>query len=282
MSNIIHVFMLLFKKTIDVETTILYNEKSGVDYMEYPKKKKSITEKIVRLFSHKLHILEKRQGYIFMLLFVLLLMQIGQFFYFQYTLNRPISKPKEKIVYRNNKVLFLGDSITEQYDLDTYFHNDDYINGGMGGNTTGDILNQMKERVYDYNPTKIFLMIGTNDGMTKDLDDNQAIKNIEKIINDIQVMLPNTKLYIESILPVNNSDDEKINHDMVKDRSNHNIKKMNQQIQELCEEYQVTYINLYDKLIDKEGNLKLEYTKEGLHMSDEGYQVITKELKKYL
>ena len=57
---------------------------------------------------------------------------------------------------------------------------------------------------------------------------------------------------------------------------------MNQQIQELCEEYQVTYINLYDKLIDKEGNLKLEYTKEGLHMSDEGYQVITKELKKYL
>lgn len=250
--------------------------------MEYPQKKKSITEKIIRLFSHKLHTIEKRQSHIFILLFVLLLMQIGQFFYVQYTLSRKTDEPKEKIVYRNNKVLFLGDSITEQYDLENYFHNDDYINGGRGGNATGDILEQMKERVYDYNPAKIFLMIGTNDGMTSDLEDNQAIKNIEKIISDIQVTLPNTKLYVESILPVNDSDDEKIDHDMVRDRSNDNIKEMNQQIQDLCNEYQVTYINLYDKLIDDEGNLKLEYTREGLHMSDEGYQVITKELKKFL
>lgn len=250
--------------------------------MEYPQKKKSITEKIIRLFSHKLHVIEKRQNYIFILLFVLLFTQIGQFFYFQYTLNKESNDSKEKIVYRSNKVLFLGDSITEQYDLEKYFHNDDYINGGISGNTTGDILEQMKKRVYDYSPAKIFLMIGTNDGMTRDLEDDQAIKNIEQIIADIQTVLPNTKLYVESILPVNDFDEDKIDHDMVQDRDNDNIKEMNQQIQDLCEEYKVTYINLYDKMLDEDGNLNLEYTREGLHMSDEGYQVITKELKKYL
>ena len=39
---------------------------------------------------------------------------------------------------------------------------------------------------------------------------------------------------------------------------------------------------MYDKLIDKDGNLKLEYTNEGLHISDEGYKVITKVIKKYI
>ena len=53
--------------TIDGTTTFLYNEKSGVDNMEYHQKKKSITEKIIRLFSHKLHLIEKRQNYIFIL-----------------------------------------------------------------------------------------------------------------------------------------------------------------------------------------------------------------------
>ena len=39
---------------------------------------------------------------------------------------------------------------------------------------------------------------------------------------------------------------------------------------------------MYDELVDKNGNLKLEYTKEGLHMSDDGYKIITKKLKKYV
>lgn len=69
---------------------------------------------------------------------------------------------------------------------------------------------------------------------------------------------------------------------MVNERSNENIQEINQQIRDLCKEYKVAYINLYDKMVDEDGDLKLEYTREGLHMSDEGYQVITKELKKYL
>ena len=250
--------------------------------MENRQKKKSMTEKILKLFSHKLHLLEKRQRYVFLLLLIILVCQVGQFFYFQHIINQEPEEAKEKIVYRSNKVLFLGDSITEQYDLEKYFHNDDYVNSGISQNTTGDILENMKERVYDYSPAKIFLMIGVNDGMSRNLEDDQAIKNIESIISNIQMELPDTELYVESILPVNKTDEEKINHGMVDERENENIQEMNRQIEELCKEYDVTYINLYDKLTDEDGNLNLDYTKEGLHISDEGYQVITKELRKYL
>ena len=52
--------------------------------------------------------------------------------------------------------LFLGDSITEQYDLEKYFENYSVVNSGIGGNLTDDILNDLKDRVYKYNPSTIF------------------------------------------------------------------------------------------------------------------------------
>ena len=59
--------------------------------------------------------------------------------------------------------LFLGDSITDFYDLDKYYEGLPVVNSGISGNTTEDILNDMKNRVYNYNPSKVFLLIGTND-----------------------------------------------------------------------------------------------------------------------
>ena len=50
----------------------------------------------------------------------------------------------------------------------------------------------------------------------------------------------------------------------------------------MCKDNNIEYINLYDELVDKDGNLNIDYTKDGLHMSEEGYEVITKKLKKYL
>ena len=52
--------------------------------------------------------------------------------------------------------LFLGDSITDFYDLDEYYKDLPVVNSGVSGNTTADILNDMKNRVYNYNPSKYF------------------------------------------------------------------------------------------------------------------------------
>ena len=69
---------------------------------------------------------------------------------------------------------------------------------------------------------------------------------------------------------------------MVKSRTNGQIININKLLKNYCNKNKITYINMYDLLKDENGNLKLEYTQEGLHMSDEGYEVITSELKKYV
>lgn len=185
---------------------------------------------------------------------------------------------KEKKKYTD--IVLLGDSLTDYYDLDKYY-DIDLINSGVAGWTTDDILNNLDEKVFKYYPKKLILLIGTND-LVYEKDVEYITKNIKKIVEQIKKKRPYTKIYIESLYPVNNTDDEKVDKDKVKDRKNEDIKKINNNLKEYCKKNNYTYINMYDELTDKDGNLKLDYTKEGLHMSDEGYKVVTKKLKKYI
>lgn len=173
--------------------------------------------------------------------------------------------------------LFLGDSITYFYDLDKYFEGLHVVNSGIGGNTTEDILDDMKERVYNYNPSKVFLLIGTND-LIHDSSVDDIASNIEKIVNEINSNEPQAEIYVESVYPVNDN----LNEDMVDVRNNDDIMEINDKIKRYCDENDYTYINMYDKLLDDDGNFNEEYTDDGLHPNGKGYEVITEELKKYL
>ncbi len=186
---------------------------------------------------------------------------------------------KEKYVPEN--IVFLGDSITEYYDLDKFFPNNKIVNSGVGGNLSHNILDDMYNRVYKYNPSKVFLLIGTNDIRYKKTN-KQIVDNTIKIIEGIKENRPDTKIYLESIYPVNKSDDEKIQPDLVNIRSNEQISDINKELKKYAQNNDVTYINIYDKLLDEDNELKLDYTKEGLHLNDEGYKVVTKEIKKYI
>ena len=187
---------------------------------------------------------------------------------------------ESEIVFLENdytNYLFLGDSITDYYDLDKYYEGLPVVNSGISGNTTKDILNDMKARVYNYNPSKVFLLIGTND-LIHDISVDDIVSNIEKIISEINTNEPQTEIYVESIYPVNYNIDE----DMVSNRNNKDIIKINERIKKYCENNNCTYINMYDKLLDDDNNFSKKYTDDGLHPNSEGYDVITKELKKYL
>lgn len=177
--------------------------------------------------------------------------------------------------------LFLGDSITDYYDLDKYYEGYKVVNSGISGNQTSDILDDLQKRAYAYNPSTIFLLIGTNDYIHNKKED-ETVNNIKEIVEKLNKNLPNAKIYLESIYPVNNTDDKKISKPMVSIRNNTSIKKINSELKKYCNDKNCTYLDMYSLLEDKDGNLKLEYTKEGLHMSDKGYEVITKELKKYM
>lgn len=173
--------------------------------------------------------------------------------------------------------LFLGDSITEYYDLDKYFPNMPIVNSGVAGDTTDDILSDMKNRVYDYNPSKVFILIGTND-LRDEKSVDEVVENIKKIIEEIETNRKEAEIYLESIYPVN----EEINKKVVELRNNPDINEINDKIKKYAEEKNITYIDLHEKLINDEGLLNKKYTKDGLHLNEEGYKVVTEELMKYL
>lgn len=196
-----------------------------------------------------------------------------------------IKREQERIENLKNSIkygdiVFLGDSITEYYNLENYYSYP-IINSGTAGWTTDQILPDLYNKVYKYDVKKVFILIGTND-LNLGKNPQYIENNIELIIKRILARKPNVKIYLESIYPINNTSDSKINHDTVGIRKNETITEINGVLQKYCEENNVTYINLYDKLVDKEGNLNIDYTKEGLHITDEGYKVITKELESYI
>ena len=105
---------------------------------------------------------------------------------------------------KNENIVFLGDSITDWYPFEEMYSNDiPIVNSGIAGYETKDILNRMDDLVYKFNPTKVFILIGTNDIKYEEDDEQVVVDNIKKIIKEIKKNRPNTKVYITSIFPVN-------------------------------------------------------------------------------
>ena len=181
----------------------------------------------------------------------------------------------------DDNFVFLGDSITDYYPLEELYDGIPVINSGVSGYNTTDILNNVDKMVTIYNPTKVIILIGTND-IRKEIKNEEILANIDEIVNRILKKRPKAKIYIQSVYPVNNTDHEVVKRDVVGDRSNEVIMDLNKRIKKLCDDKGYTYINMYDKLVDKDGNLEVKYTTDGLHISNTGYLKITKTLYRYL
>ena len=177
-------------------------------------------------------------------------------------------------------ILFIGDSIVEYYPLQELFGTSKTIvNRGIRGYQTGLLLENLDAHLYGGVVDKIVLLIGTND-IGKDVPVNEALNNLEAIIQTIARDYPLTEMKLLSILPVNEGEEYK---QTVYIRTNEKIQKWNQAYQELASVYmQVEFVPVFDSLIDQEGQLKKDYTTDGLHLSVTGYQVLTKALKDYL
>lgn len=206
------------------------------------------------------------------------------YLFFDHSEKVKVVTKKEEVVEKvvDNNYLFLGDSITEQYDLKEYYEDYPVVNSGVSGDFTSSIVENMKKRVYDYNPSKVFLLIGIND-LRNGKDVSEIVSNTKEIIELIKENRPYSEIYLESIYPINKTDDDKIS-DSVRDIEfdNEKIIEVNDLLKDLAKDEKITYVDLYNKLIDDDGNLNISYTKDGLHISSEGYECITKELMKYI
>lgn len=169
-------------------------------------------------------------------------------------------------------VVFLGDSMTDEGNWTSYFSEKSVINFGIGGDTTTGILNRL-DQVIDAKPKKIFLMIGTND-----LCYNRAIPDImtnyRRILTRLHQQLPDTQLYIQSVLPFN----EQIfpSNGL---RSNANILLLNREIRRMAREFNDPYIDMVPAFSNPDGRLPAELTSDGLHLNRRGYQVWQKQIE---
>lgn len=198
------------------------------------------------------------------------------FLTFDHNKVQTVTKTK-KIVTVSPNYLFLGDSITDFYDLEKYFPDEPVVNSGISGNTTEDILKNMKKRVYQYNPSKVFLLIGTND-LLREKSPDEIFQNIKKIIESIKTERGKATIYVESIYPVNSEMEDS----GAANRKNEDIQEINEKLYAYCKAENIEFIDMYKLLQDENRNLKEDYTKDGLHLNDEGYKIVTKKLKEYL
>ncbi|MBA6153242.1 SGNH/GDSL hydrolase family protein [Gelidibacter maritimus] len=189
---------------------------------------------------------------------------------------------KRKEVFENtldteNEIIFLGNSITEGGDWKVLFPDINAVNRGISGDVTDGILFRLNE-VTSSRPDKVFLLIGTNDlARGKSMED--VVNNIEKIIEQIKEQSPNTKIYLQSIMPVNPDVGDKFSGH----KSNHQkIIDTNKRLKMLAKAQRISYINLHKPMRNAKKYLKPEYTYDGLHLSKEGYQKWKSILDKYV
>ena len=221
-------------------------------------------------FSFKEH-----KNLIFVVIFsTLLLLSIVLNVVFVFT--KPVVKYKI-----DNNILFFGDSLTARYDLDFYFPKKNVINKGVGGEKTEDLLERIDKDVYEYNPSKIFVQCGIND-IINDIDKEDILLNIRTIITGIKVNRSYAKVYMESLYPVNEKKVKDSDNEKHRKLNNKQIKEYNEEIKKICEDNSIIYINVFDEMTDKDGNLKELYTDDGLHLTNLGYLKLTSILKEYI
>ena len=177
-------------------------------------------------------------------------------------------------------VLFIGDSIVEYYPLQELFGTaKTIVNRGIRGYQTGLLLENLDAHLYGGAVDKIVLLIGTND-IGKEVELEQTLRNLEAVIQSIARDFPLTQIKLLSILPVNEGTEYQ---QTVYIRTNEKIKAWNQAYQDLASAYmQVEFVPVFENLLDQKGQLKSDFTTDGLHLSVSGYQALSSTLKKYI
>lgn len=172
----------------------------------------------------------------------------------------------------NPRVVFLGDSITDGWRLNEYFPDRDFVNRGISGQITGQMLGRMKQDVIDLKPAAVLILAGTNDLARGTLP--VPVENYYTMIADLADHY-HIKVIFASVLPV--SDYHKnVNpaYEQTRVRPPIYIRALNDWLQSFCAQRHYTYLNYYSSMIDKSGAMQADLADDGLHPNSKGYRIM--------
>ncbi len=189
--------------------------------------------------------------------------------YYQKKMQEFRQKPGSK-----QDIFLVGDSLTDQGNWTKLLNQTNLKNRGISGDTTAGVLNRLDE-IINAQPQKIFIMIGINDLWNDNKTVDQIISNYKEILATLQEQTPETQIYIQSLLPINNRD-YPIKID------NQEVIEVNQKLQLLATEFNYQYLDIYSYFVDESNQLKTIYTNDGVHLTPEGYQQWTKAIAEWI
>jgi lysophospholipase L1-like esterase len=171
-----------------------------------------------------------------------------------------------------NRVVFFGDSITDMWKLEDFFPGKPYVNRGIGGQTTPQMLVRFRQDVIDLHPKVVVILAGTNDiaGNTGPMRNEDIEANYESFTelaraNGIRVVY-------SSVLPVHNYTDR--SKDFFAQRPPKRILELNSWLKDYCAKNKIVYLDYFSALVDEQGLLKKDLAEDGLHPNAAGYRIM--------
>lgn len=176
----------------------------------------------------------------------------------------------------SNDIVILGNSLTDNGLWHEMFDNADIKNRGIIGDNVQGVSDRV-DFVTKGHPKKIFLLIGVND-VSHHLTPDSIVTAVEKLIVKIKKATPETELYLQSWLPINN-DFKRYKNMIGKEEI---VLQGNVFLEQVARRQGVTWINLFPLFADRECKLPRHLTNDGLHLNEEGYKIWRDEIAKYI
>lgn len=180
---------------------------------------------------------------------------------------------------KKGQIVFAGSSLMEQFPIYEFLQDFDLpytiYNRGVGGFTTAEMMEVLHETVIDLAPKYLFLNIGTNDLNGAEFVLEELLERYDAILTRIRQALPQVQIFLLAYYPVN---PEAANNPWVQNvfrfRTNQRIAEASRGVERLAAKHGAAFLDLNAGITDAKGNLKAEYTIEGMHMYADGYKPV--------
>jgi len=184
--------------------------------------------------------------------------------------------------YEKNQIVLIGDCLIENLDIGKHYNGLSIYNNGISGDTTELLISTLYKRAIKYKPKKLFISIGSNDMGFEKSSVKDIYDNIITIVEEVKKRSKETEIHIVSVIPVNPAIMDYINREYVDSRDNHEISMLNYYLKNYVRKNKLKYVDITKYLKNDFEQLNLDYTLDGFHLNEIGYNVVSEQIKIYI